>query len=370
MPDARANGQPDWRDTIVSIVPNAWETKTIDISLGPALENIRNGRWAKPVARIREKYAEVLEQAEKAGNPDPHALAKDAIAALKKHLPAVTFSGRFKIREGNGLDTHSGHICADIDKTSPEDCLSLIKQFKDDPYIQAAFRSPSGWGLKVIFSILPDASKHGQSYLAVESHIKKAYNRAIDGQSKEVVRLCFMSSDPDMFIREESAQVLEPIEPEPEPGSPNGDAEQPKTGGQWNNETIAQALGLTGVILPSGQTSFSESAARLFSILAKTGQFFFSGKRVCSLANDNGHFSFEVIADYQFRSAIEDHVRLFSLARGPRAMPAQIGRSMQSGSGKGSIGLFTGPQIPSTCRHNPSLPVPDPVAGRQHRRPW
>jgi VirE N-terminal domain len=207
MPDARANGQPDWRDTIVSIVPNAWETKTIDISLGPALENIRNGRWAKPVARIREKYAEVLEQAEKAGNPDPHALAKDAIAALKKHLPAVTFSGRFKIREGNGLDTHSGHICADIDKTSPEDCLSLIKQFKDDPYIQAAFRSPSGWGLKVIFSILPDASKHGQSYLAVESHIKRAYNRAIDGQSKEVVRLCFMLSDPDMFIREESAQV-------------------------------------------------------------------------------------------------------------------------------------------------------------------
>jgi hypothetical protein len=111
---------------------------------------------------------------------------------------------------------------------------------------------------------------------------------------------------------ERKARKFEPIEPEPEPGSPNGDAEQPKTGSQWNNETIAQALGLTGVILPSGQTSFSESAARLFSILAKTGQFFFSGKRVCSLANDNGHFSFEVIADYQFRSAIEDHVRLFS----------------------------------------------------------
>jgi hypothetical protein len=64
--------------------------------------------------------------------------------------------------------------------------------------------------------------------------------------------------------------------------------------------------------LPSGHTSFSQSAARLFSILAKTGKFFFSGKRVCSLANDNGHLSLEVIADNQFRSAIEDHVRLFS----------------------------------------------------------
>jgi hypothetical protein len=163
----------------------------------------------------------------------------------------------------------------------------------------------------VIFSILPDASKHGQSYLAVESHIKRAYNRAIDRQSKEVVRLCFMSSDPGMFVREESAQVLEPIEPEPEPGSPNGDAEQPNTSSQWNKETIA-LLGSTGVILPSGHTSFSQSAGRLFSILAKTGKFFFSGKRVCALANDNGHLSLEVIGDNQFRSAIEDHVRLFS----------------------------------------------------------
>jgi BT4734-like, N-terminal domain len=312
MPDSHAEGEPRWGDTVVSIVRNAWETKTTDISLCVALEEIRNGRWAKPIARIREKYVEVLRQAEKAGDPDPHAVAKDAVVALKKTLPAVTFSGRFKIREGNGLDTHSGHICADIDKISPEDCLRLIEQFKNDPYIQAAFRSPSGWGLKVILSIQPDASKHNQSYLAVEGHIKRAYNRAIDGQSKELVRLCFMSSDPDMFIREESAQVLEPIEPEPEPGSPNGDAEQTKTTSQWNNERVTQLLGSVGVILPSGHTSFSQSAARLFSVLAKTGKFFFSGKRVCALANDNEHLSLEVIGDYQFRSAIENHARLYS----------------------------------------------------------
>ena len=65
MPNPHDNGQPDWRDTIVSIVPNAWETKTTDISLGVAFEKIRNGRWAKPVARIREKYTQALKQAEK-----------------------------------------------------------------------------------------------------------------------------------------------------------------------------------------------------------------------------------------------------------------------------------------------------------------
>ena len=49
MPDPHTNGQGDWGDIVVSIVPNAWETKTTDISLGAALEKIRNGRWAKPL---------------------------------------------------------------------------------------------------------------------------------------------------------------------------------------------------------------------------------------------------------------------------------------------------------------------------------
>ena len=84
MPDPHTNGQGDWRDIVVSIVPNAWETKTTDISLGAALENIRSGRWAKPVASIREKYAEALAEAEKDGNTDPHKAAKDAVGAPQK----------------------------------------------------------------------------------------------------------------------------------------------------------------------------------------------------------------------------------------------------------------------------------------------
>jgi hypothetical protein len=311
MPNPHDNGQPDWRDTIVSIVPNAWETKTTDISLRVAFEKIRNGRWAKPVARIREKYTQALKQAQKAGNADPHAAAKDAIAPLKKELPGITFSGRFKVRVGDQLDAHSGHICADIDKVSPDECSRLIEALKNDPHVQAAFRSPSGWGVKALFSIRQDASKHPQSYLALQRHVEITYHQTIDAPCKEIVRLCFMSSDPAMFIREESAQILEPLESEPEPGFADDDAEQSKAGSESKTETISQLLGSTGVILPSGHTSFSQSAARFFSILAKTGKFFFSGKRVCALANDNGHLSLEVIGDNQFRSAIEDHVRLF-----------------------------------------------------------
>lgn len=169
------------------------------------------------------------------------------------------------------------------------------------------FRSPSGWEVKAVFSILPDASKHASSYLAVERHVEATYGQAIDSPCKDSVRLCFVSDDPDIFIRQDNAQVLHPLESEPQPGFPSGNEEEPKDAGQWNKDSIEQTLGSTGVILPSGHTSFSESAARLFIILAKTGRFFFSGKRVCSLADDSGHLSLEVVADNQFRSAIEDH---------------------------------------------------------------
>jgi BT4734-like, N-terminal domain len=312
MPDPHTNGQRDWRDIVVSIVPNAWETKTADISLGAALENIRNGHWAKPVASIREKYAEALAEAEKDGNPDPHQAAKDAINPLKRKLHGVMFSGRFKARRGDRLDAHSGYLCADIDKVPPDGCSQIIEALKNDPHVQAAFRSPSGWGVKVVFSILPDASKHASSYLAVERHVEATYGQAIDSPCKDSVRLCFVSDDPEIFIRQNNAQVLHPLESELQPGFPSGNEEEPKDAGQWNKDSIEEALGSTGVILPSGHTSFSESAARLFMILAKTGRFFLSGKRVCSLADDNGHLSLEVVADNQFRSAIEDHVRLFS----------------------------------------------------------
>src|SRR4029077_10057843 len=128
--DPHTNGRGDWRNIVVSIVPNAWETKTADIPLGAALEKIRSGRWAKPVASIREKYAEALAEAEKDGNPDPHQAAKDAINPLKRKLHGVMFSGRFKARRGERLDAHSGYLCADIDKVPPDGCSQIIEALK------------------------------------------------------------------------------------------------------------------------------------------------------------------------------------------------------------------------------------------------
>ena len=98
MPDPHTNGQGDWRDIVVSIVPNAWETKTTDISLGAALEKIRSGRWAKPVARIRGKYVRGARSRLKRTANLTLISCKGRRKPLKRELHGVTFSGRFKVR--------------------------------------------------------------------------------------------------------------------------------------------------------------------------------------------------------------------------------------------------------------------------------
>ena len=83
------------------------------------------------------------------------------------------------------------------------------------------FARSSGWGVKAVFLILPDASKHASSYLAVERHVEATYGQAIDSPCKQ-----------------DNTQVLHPLESEPQPGFPSGNEEEPKDAGQWNKDSI------------------------------------------------------------------------------------------------------------------------------------
>ena len=57
--------------------------------------------------------------------------------ALKQQLPAICFSGTFRLRSDNAIIDHSGFICLDFDK------LENVQGFKDsicdDDYTYAAF---------------------------------------------------------------------------------------------------------------------------------------------------------------------------------------------------------------------------------------
>ena len=104
-----------WLQQPVSMVSNATDTKTYSTTIGEVLTGVRDGKWAKRVARVRDAHAKALGAAEEDGMPDPVAEAKKAVHRLKAKLPAVAFSGTFSTRKDEAVESHSGFLCVDID---------------------------------------------------------------------------------------------------------------------------------------------------------------------------------------------------------------------------------------------------------------
>jgi hypothetical protein len=156
-------------------------------SLAIILEWINDGNTlGKPVDKIVAKIRKAPSKTER--------------ATLKKTLPAFTFSGTFSKRSNDGLEAYSGILCADIDGIELEYATALKLDMHHDPHVLAAFLSPSG-GLKVLFMCsTTDASQHGLFFNVVKAHCKKKYNVDIDEACKDVVRLCYASHDPELYV--------------------------------------------------------------------------------------------------------------------------------------------------------------------------
>lgn len=183
-------------DYRVSVVQHAHDTATTDESFRSIIGDISTGWWKKEVDAVRLAYA----QGGKAAADGP-----------KRQLPAVLFSGTFSRRSSDALLQHSGLICVDLDHLN-ERLPSIREAIEADPHTLAAFVSPTGSGLKVVFRCDPQA-EHLQSYRAAERYCLENFGLEVDPACKDVSRLCFVSYDPETFVAE-SAIPLE-ILPEP-----------------------------------------------------------------------------------------------------------------------------------------------------------
>ncbi len=194
---------------LVSTVKNAAAVATQSYAAHIVLEAIRSGgkKLREQIQQIRNRF-----EAELAIAGDYKA-AKRAVDTLKKALPAVLWSGQFTERANTKLIKHSGLVCADLDNFNSE-LLAVRAKLLASPHLWAVFTSPSSDGLKAVFRVPPDPAKHAVSFRAVEHHVKELTGVQIDGQCKEVSRLCFLSYDPDLY-HNASAVELEPL-PEPE----------------------------------------------------------------------------------------------------------------------------------------------------------
>jgi Protein of unknown function (DUF3987)/VirE N-terminal domain len=193
------NGQ-----VIVSMVVDASATGTRDADPIRIIAHVRGGRWREPIEHIRRSFSNLT-----TSSGIDKKEAKKAIAADKKKLPGILWSGQFSSREepvAEKLLKHSGLLCADLDdlgKRLPEIRAKLLAS----AHLFALFTSPTGTGLKVVFRVAADAANHPASFRAVECHVFELTGEKIDGSCKDVGRLCFVSFDPNAFVNTKAAEL-------------------------------------------------------------------------------------------------------------------------------------------------------------------
>lgn len=161
--------------TKISYYTHAADNKGKEITLASALKAIKNCVYAPQIQAIRN------------AGPTEQDL-------LKKQLPALTFGGSFTKRSITGLVAASGLLTLDFDVEGyilPE---TLV------PYAYAYWRSPRG-GLKALIKI--PVVQTDADFKEYFSALQSAYPD-IDPSGKDISRLCFMSSDADLYLNEQA----------------------------------------------------------------------------------------------------------------------------------------------------------------------
>lgn len=121
---------------------------------------------------------------------------------IKKKLACILFSGEFSKRYDDSIEKHSGLICIDFDNFESEEKMNDFKDWiKLDKYTFAVFVSPSGVGLKVIVKIPPKIEDHRNYFRGLKEYYDSEY---FDESCINESRVCYMSSDPDIYIDENS----------------------------------------------------------------------------------------------------------------------------------------------------------------------
>jgi len=159
---------------MVTIYETLKSKKPILIDVDKALARIKTGRSKVAVEGVRN------------GGVD------------KKDLPCVIFAGEITepTRKDVDVKTHSGYMVLDWDKVDP---ISKKSQLSQDPYIYAAWISPSGNGVKALVRIPAKIETHSEYY---DSFIGRYPE--LDTTSRNIARLCFESFDPNLFLNKNS----------------------------------------------------------------------------------------------------------------------------------------------------------------------
>ncbi|EMY3583312.1 DUF3987 domain-containing protein [Flavobacterium psychrophilum] len=137
---------------------------------------------------------------------------------IKSSLNGFTMSGTFGTSRTKGnLNTYSQIIGLDFDHIPVTELYTLVKLINDCKYTFASFISPSGEGIKVFIKINSNATQHTTAYNQVATFYKNLSGYDFDAKCKDITRLCFVSYDPETYIKDDATifEVQEEATPLP-----------------------------------------------------------------------------------------------------------------------------------------------------------
>jgi len=180
----------------VSLFRSATDPKPIgSTTLREFIDIVRSEEYQKLIELIRNE-------------PD-----KDKQNELKKGLLSITGSGEYgPTRGNNNLITYSGYIQLDFDDVDNLD--AVLERLKQDVYIHAAFKSPSGKGIKAFPRVEDDPTMHKPNVKALWKYYKKNFNLQADKKCSDIARLCYVSYDPNAYFNPD-ALIFTGASPEP-----------------------------------------------------------------------------------------------------------------------------------------------------------
>ena len=198
------------------------------LTLREFIAGVRDGRWRAEVEACRAILAN-------------H--GKEAYNASRMDLPAVSLSAFLKHRKrGTTLAergaVHSGLLQLDFDaKDHPGMSVAeILRKVAAAPSVVACFLSLSGDGVKAIVRCPANLDTHAGSWLAAEADFAKR-GLILDPSTKDACRLCFVSYDPQAFMREDAEEIAPFEVPERASG---GDASNGTERQEHVREVLAQ----------------------------------------------------------------------------------------------------------------------------------
>ena len=189
-------------DKKVSFQTTAWTPLTKEMTIREVISEIKSDKYLKQIESLRA----YIQNAQ-----------LDEYNIHKKNLPAVTFCSTFDQKRRRELIKEYNYIIVlDIDKLSPDEFQRVKIVLREDEFVFVSWESPSQNGLKGLVSLKYKAQidssnvdlYHKHAFRKLQNYFLEKYNIELDESGSDTTRLCFVSHDSSIEIKENVEQFL------------------------------------------------------------------------------------------------------------------------------------------------------------------